>query len=140
MRDALIDYAKLFIGIPYIWGGAHPCQGYDCSGFIQEILHSVGLGPRTDMTASQLYYFLANNPNWHPVLEKGSILFFGKDERSISHTAIALNTYQMIEAGGGNSSTVSVEKAINNNAFIRIRPIRNDLVAALQYEGELWKP
>lgn len=137
--EFMIDYAKCFIKIPYIWGGSHPCRGYDCSGFIQEVLSSVGLNPPSDVTAQDLYRFLSNNHNWHKQVDRGSILFFGKDIMNITHTALALNSYAMIEAGGGGHLTTTIDASIRNNAFIRIRPIRNDLVASLKYEGELWK-
>lgn len=125
----LVDYAKTFIGIPYKWGGEHPAEGYDCSGFIQEILASKGLDPRGDQTAHMLFNrFLDEEGFTTPTkIERNDILFFG-DER-VTHIALAIDDKHMIEAGGGNSKTVNTKVAIAQKAMIRIRPIniRKDL-------------
>ncbi|HUY60220.1 MAG TPA: hypothetical protein VMV16_10985 [Solirubrobacteraceae bacterium] len=50
--------AHLLNGIPYLWGGGHGSpawvvgSGYDCSGFVSEVLHAAGYlgGPQTTQT------------------------------------------------------------------------------------------
>ena len=50
--------ARLLNGIPYSWGGGHQnpawvvSSGYDCSGFVSDILHSAGYlsSPQTTQT------------------------------------------------------------------------------------------
>lgn len=128
--EQMISYALRFLTIPYRWGGSHPSMGYDCSGFVQEILASVGLDPKGDQSAQALYTALSQG-DWKEGLQPGSVLFFGKGLYQITHTALAISNEQMIEAGGGNSTTTNVIKAAEQNAFIRIRPIRSDLVCAL---------
>ena len=130
--EMILLYAHSFLGLPYIWGGSHPSLGYDCSGFVQEVLAGVGLDPKGDQSAQTLCDILKQGP-WKEGLQAGSILFFGKGDRQIIHTAIALDNNYMMEAGGGDSSCVSKEVAIKRNAFIRIRPIlnRSDLICAL---------
>lgn len=135
--NQMIAYALKFIGIPYIWGGNHPALGYDCSGFIQEILSSVGLDPKGDQSAQTLYIILKQG-TWKEGLQPGALLFFGKSEHLITHVALQVDSHHMIEAGGGGSSTRTKEDAIKSNAFIRIRPIanRSDLINGLYYIGE----
>ena len=117
------------VGKPYIWGGDDPMKGFDCSGFVQECLDSIGLDPKGDQTAQALYNYYRHSKTHEA--KKGNILFFGKDSVSITHTAICLNSILMIEAGGGRSTTKTIQDAINQNAFIRVRPITNraDLIA-----------
>jgi cell wall-associated NlpC family hydrolase len=64
----------------------------------------------------------------------GTLLFFGETATTptgISHIAFALDGKLMLEAGGGGSTTTSLEAAIKQGAFVRIRPIsrRRDLRA-----------
>lgn len=128
------EILKLFfqstLGLPYIWGGQNPLVGYDCSGFVQEALITIGLDPKGDQTSHALYEHF-RNPKFgvRRFLQFGSVLFFGREDR-ISHTAIALNQFSMIESGGGGSQCKTREDAIKYNAFVRIRPIsrRKDLV------------
>ena len=57
-KELMIQYSKTFIGKPYRWGG-EGVLGFDCSGFIQEVLSCVGFDPKGDQTAQGLYnYFV----------------------------------------------------------------------------------
>lgn len=55
---AMQDEAHLLNGLPYIWGGGHTnpawvvSSGYDCSGFVSEVLHAGGYldAPQTTQT------------------------------------------------------------------------------------------
>ncbi|MEY2195152.1 NlpC/P60 family protein [Neobacillus sp. BF23-41] len=40
--NAMIAYAKQFLGVPYVWGGSTP-SGFDCSGFTSYVFRSVGI-------------------------------------------------------------------------------------------------
>jgi cell wall-associated NlpC family hydrolase len=119
--NSAINYAYSFVGTPYRWGGENPMTGYDCSGFVQEILRSVGLDPKGDQTAEDLYNKIFSISKFQPELKPGSLVFYGSPDK-IKHVAFAVNNFQVIEAGGGNSKTKTMEDAENQNAFVRIRP------------------
>lgn len=130
----LVEYALHFIGVPYIWGGAHPAKGLDCSGLVQECLKAIGKDPAGDQTAQALFkHFAIKGKQAQLLAKRNSLLFFGKSTSSITHIAIAINDVQMVEAGGGGSNCVTREDAIKHEAMVRVRPIKNraDLVAIL---------
>lgn len=131
--DLLRNYALQFVGIPYIWGGSNPIVGFDCSGFVQELLASVGIDPPGDQSAQNLFDYFEKISTWN-VFGCGSIAFYGGSVTKITHVAMMLDTYRIIEAGGGDSSCVSPALAAKKNAFIRVRLIkhRSDLVAVLR--------
>ena len=44
----VVDYAKQFLGNPYVWGGTSLTEGADCSGFVQSVYRKFGVKlPRT---------------------------------------------------------------------------------------------
>lgn len=131
--NLLITYAMQFVGKPYIWGGDHPSVGFDCSGLVQEILKSAGLDPIGDQTAQGLY----NHFEKHGSINTwgvGSLAFFGKSVKEITHIAFCVDQYRMIEAGGAGSNCKTVNDAIKEKAFVRMRLInsRKDLVAMIK--------
>ncbi|MDE3134484.1 MAG: C40 family peptidase [Acidobacteriota bacterium] len=52
----MLNEAHLLNGLPYVWGGGHTDPawvvggGYDCSGFVSEVLHSAGYLSAPDTT------------------------------------------------------------------------------------------
>ncbi len=132
--DILREYAMSFVGTPYSWGGDDAIDGYDCSGFVQELLQSVGEDPKGDQTAQGLFNYFSENGHGSQLvsIKMGTLLFFRPhDDGKITHVAMALDPYRMIEAGGGGKETLTRVKAAEHNAYVRIRPInsRKDLVS-----------
>lgn len=133
--DLLVQYGMQFVGLPYRWGGDDSIDGFDCSGFLQELLAAVGMDPPGDQTAFQLYEHLRDHgEKCQP--KQGGIVFFGKIDpetksiKSVSHVGFCIDGKHMLEAGGGDSKTITRADAAKQNAYIRIRPIarRNDFV------------
>ena len=124
-----VSYALQFVGIQYRWGGDDPLAGYDCSGFAQELLAAFGADPPGDQTAHALQEWCKKN-KFIPKKGPGCLAFYGKPDR-VTHVGVMLSEEIMIEAGGGGSRTTSTAAAIQQNAYIRLRPLnrRRDLVA-----------
>lgn len=131
MRKTAIDIAWKLYGTPYVWGGDDP-TGFDCSGFVVEILKSVNRLPhRGDWTAQMIYNEFSHLPSRH--IHEGCLVFYGKSVSKITHIMFALNGNLVIGATGGGSRTKTPEDAARQNAFIKIRPVdyRSDRVAVV---------
>lgn len=131
--DYMVEYAKNFVGIPYVWGGGNPMEGFDCSGFVQWVFQGIGLDPKGDQTAQGLYDYFIKNGKSLSSPNKGALFFYGVSGKSISHVAIGIGDGYIIEAGGGDRSTTSKDTACRVGACVRQRPYnhRKDLVAIL---------
>ena len=129
----LRDYAMKFVGVPYKWGGSNPLEGVDCSGLLQLILAAAGLDPPGDQSAQGLYNHFEGKST-HGIRQLGSIAFYGKSVREITHIAWCLDPYRIIQAGGGDHLTLTPLDAARKNAFVKVTLInyRPDLVAVLK--------
>lgn len=135
-KTILLSLAIKLIGIPYKWGGNNPLTGYDCSGLCNDLLRAQGIvGNRQDLTAYGLHNFLVNTRKWRKseICDLGDIIFYGPNVKGIRHCAMALDQNFMIEAGGGDSTTLTLEQAQQKNANVRIRQIdyRKDYLLCL---------
>lgn len=134
-KQACIRYTA----IPYRWGGDDPILGFDCSGLVQELLAMIGMDPAGDQNAQALYeHFKTRSAGIS--IDTGTLLFFGKTLSNITHVGMALDPITMIEAGGGGSKTISEAAAAEQNAWIRLRPIKKrlDLIGHLNPMGFPW--
>lgn len=131
--EILRQYALSFLGTPYKFGGGNRLAGLDCSEFVQELLRSVGMDPPGDQTAQALFDHFSVNGEWNRH-SMGALAFFGKSAKQITHVAMLLDQYRIIEAGGGDGTTTSFEAAKERGAMVRIRHLsfRKDLVAVIR--------
>lgn len=114
------------MGAPYIIGGNGP--HFDCSGLVCEVLKAFGvLGPKEDLDCDALW------TRFKPLEcapSPGAIAFFGKTQHDVTHVAIVSYERWMVEAGGGDRTTLSVSDALKRGAMVRERLIgaRSDLL------------
>ena len=123
-RQTATQVAWSFIGTPYIWGGDDPITGFDCSGFVIEILKSVGILPRKgDWTAQGLWEKFSDKRVTNP--HAGCLVFWKKQNSDkIVHIEYCLDDELAIGASGGRSTTRTPEDARDQNAYIMVRPMR----------------
>jgi len=112
------EIAISHLSTPYLWGGDDPMGGFDCSGYAIECLKSVGRLPLSgDWTASQLM-------DLFPATETPQlgVLCFRPNGR---HVELCLNDVLSVGASGGTSVTTSIEAAMQQNAYHKVRPFRS---------------
>ena len=70
--SGVIDYAKSFLGTPYVWGATGP-NSFDCSGFVQYVYRHFGVttGRTTGSQITHGQYVSRAN------LQPGDLVFFG---------------------------------------------------------------
>ncbi len=93
VRVDLCQYAKEFLGNPYVWGGTSLTKGADCSGYVLSIFKKYGISLPHSSVAQ------AGSGTAIKVSEAqpGDLIFYGNG-RSINHVAIYIGGGQVIHA------------------------------------------
>ncbi|GHD36741.1 C40 family peptidase [Nocardiopsis kunsanensis] len=95
--EEVIANAETQLGVPYVWGGTTPNEGFDCSGLLQWAFAEAGVSiPR--VTHDQ---WNAGTRVDYADMERGDLIFWRSDPTApeyISHVAIYLGEDQMLEA------------------------------------------
>lgn len=94
--EALTDFAKKFIGAPYLWGG-RSFWGIDCSGFVQVVFKCCGINLPRDAYQQAT---LGSTIDFISLAEPNDVAFFENEEGKIIHTGILLNSDEIIHASG----------------------------------------
>lgn len=127
-RAIAMQIAFSLHGTPYIWGGDDPVRGFDCSGLQIEILKSVGILPRRgDWTAHGLYSLFRARGCEVETPRAGCLVFYGTIDK-IVHVEMLITDDLSIGASGGGSGTKTEADAAQQNAFVKIRPLRPNRV------------
>ena len=94
LMGQVLATAVALTGRPYLFGGADPSAGFDCSGLIwySFLQHRVAL-PRT---TAQLYE--AGERVDRSDIEAGDLVFFSTTSAGPSHVGLALDGYTLVHA------------------------------------------
>lgn len=112
---AVVNTAKQYLGIPYVWGGETPGTGFDCSGFTSYVLAQNGITiPRT--AALQ---FGSGTPVTRSNLRVGDLVFFTTYTAGASHTGIYLGDGNFIHASSA-AGKVTISN-LNNSTYYSSR-------------------
>ena len=93
IRVELCEFAKQFVGNPYVWGGTSLTKGADCSGFVLSVFAEFGVElPHYSVSQSQKGTAI----DVSEVLP-GDLIFYSNGSR-INHVAIYIGNGQVVHA------------------------------------------
>ena len=90
LRNAVVDYAYTFLGVPYVYGGASR-SGTDCSGLTMQVYGYYGIS--LSHGSNPQYYQC--EPVSRSALQPGDMVFFYSD---IGHVGVYVGGGQFIHA------------------------------------------
>lgn len=131
----LVQYALSFVGTPYKWNGNNPIEGFDCSGLAMEHLRAHGAAPKGDHNSQMLFnYFSEAGRGEFNSYKPGALVFYGQSASKITHIAIMIDEHHVLEAAGGDHTTLTLKDAAAKNAFVRVRPFRDrkDVISVIR--------
>ena len=104
IENKIIKESKKYLGVPYVWGGENPEEGFDCSGYVQWVLKE-SIDFYLPRTSKQQHSFFKNQKSKTITqIDSGDILFFKTIGQNVSHVAIAINKNTFIHAPNFDSS------------------------------------
>lgn len=112
--EILVEWARKYIGNPYVWGGTSLTNGADCSGFIMTLVKDLFNISLPHSSKAMVNY---GTPVASLSEAKAGDLLFYSDENGIHHVAIYSGEGTRIHAWS--SKTGIVENAVGKPSHIR---------------------
>ena len=108
--SSVVDYAKQFLGNPYVWGGTSLTSGADCSGFVQSVYSNFGVSlPRTSYEQQN-----AGREVSYSEAQPGDLICYG------GHVAIYMGNGKIVHASNSRDGI----KVSDNAAYRTILSVR----------------
>jgi cell wall-associated NlpC family hydrolase len=127
-EQAVVDEAKKFLGLPYVWGGTDAHKGVDCSGLVQLVYRDLGFDlPRISADQARSGRPVASLAEARP----GDILAWDNSSRNngADHVAIYIGDGKMIEAARPGTN-VRISDVYGSPVIRRILPEQSTAQAA----------
>jgi cell wall-associated NlpC family hydrolase len=86
----VVGVALQYLGVPYVWGGASPSTGFDCSGFVMYVYAQIGVSLPHNAAAQYGY----GTPISRDQLAPGDLVFFD----GLGHVGIYIGGGQFVHA------------------------------------------
>jgi cell wall-associated NlpC family hydrolase len=107
IAQEIIEYAKQFIGVPYVYGGTNLKHGVDCSGFVYSVMRNFTINlNRSSLGQSHDGIYVNKNE-----LLPGDLVFFSNNgQKNIQHVGIYIGNEEFIHSASPNKKGVMISK------------------------------
>ena len=99
LRVDLVEYAKQFLGNPYVWGGTSLTKGADCSGFVLSVYKNFGI----TLSHSSRAQAGEGTKISYSEIQPGDLVFYANSSGTINHVAIYIGGGKVISASNPTS-------------------------------------
>lgn len=114
--QVLVDWARKYVGNPYVWGGTSLTNGADCSGFVMTLVKDLFGIYLPHSSRAQVSY---GTPVSSLAEAKPGDLLFYSNENGIHHVAIYTGQESNTRVHAYSSKTGIVETSVGNPSYIR---------------------
>ena len=122
MRTIATKVAWSFLGVQYCYLGSNPLQGFDCAGFVCEILRSVGLIKKNEvLNEVELWEKFKHCEVDQPY--EACLFFCLNDLGEPYHVGYCLDGDTVIDATSGKRGITTLEEAAEYHAYVKARPL-----------------
>lgn len=119
LGQKIANYAKTFVGYPYVYGGSSP-SGFDCSGFVQYIYKQYGISLNRTATSQLKNGYSVSYADMKP----GDIIYFGYGNTA-THVGIYIGNGNFVHAENWSTGVVitSLSQSYYANRYLCTRRI-----------------
>lgn len=121
-RQSVVDYARKFLGIKYVWGGTTK-KGFDCSGFVKYVYKNFGINLNrvsSGQAKNGVYIKKAS-------LLLGDLVFFDTNggKNGINHVGIYIGGGKFIHASSSHKKIVTsnINKGFYSKVYMTARRV-----------------
>ncbi|MBQ8974854.1 MAG: SH3 domain-containing protein [Oscillospiraceae bacterium] len=102
--QAIADFALQFVGYNYVYGGASPSEGFDCSGLVYYTYRSLGY---TDIQRGAGSQYRCDG-TWvaKSDLVPGDLVFFSSDDSGVTHVGIYIGDGNFVHASTSRTGVI----------------------------------
>ena len=112
--EKIVNYAKKWVGNPYVWGGTSLTSGADCSGFVQSVYKYF----KIDLPRCSWQQATTGKPVDFAKMKPGDLIFYYRGSR-IGHVTIYAGDGKCVQARGKNYGIVVTDWDYSQPAFAR---------------------
>lgn len=107
VASRVLETARRYVGVRYVWGGNSPGEGFDCSGFTKYVFGRQGIAlPRTSREQAHAGQAVPVDFN---AMRPGDLLLFAEPNAAISHVAIYAGDGEILQASSARGEVNSLD-------------------------------